>query len=1173
MAFLDPILDPIIDPLSSIAGPVEPILNPIIDLVPGLDRQMAPPIVQRLPDTLRAFENKYSDPTVASYIATLPQPVARTLIEMDRERVARGQQPISRRETAQIAETAITGKPFTPPPERKATNLFGNFLADLRQLTQSIPKIPAAMVEEVRDLGRISEFEVNDPGDIFRLPGVRMLPGAFVAGNILGGEEGASPIELARHPLFTVLDVLPAARPVARAAKMTKYGQLAADLARQTSDSFLRTRVGQYLSDAFGGDARLLSRYEATQTVKLQQQFERFFERKIKPIDEDWQKLDPGRRVQLLDLMQTGQHVMADLSDFERSIIERVEQHNLEMADIGIDMGLLERIDGEIYDRATATRLLRARGKAYYARTIQEIHDAFRTGLDPADAAARAREAIQTPSLKRSEQLNLIEGYAHNLSHRYNIEPILDTLRDVRKKEATIEDVLNEFDQLVPLDELGQPGPSRKVISRQKQFITRTNKVRRLAKRYAQQEARAFARNVPARFRPVIERALEDRVRVAYGTPENIEVVSQALRERTFDRIPGFDPEEYRKWQRELSQTWQEMRDEGIEPVFIHHVTPGREAQLRYPRVLETIRSPSQVRARASDATPYVPDLTVALSHQALEWLARRGSEQFIDTIVTHFGKKLDDIRDELLPVARRRARGNPERVAYEFQRLLNQQYVEFSPTEFLTWKSPKLTALTPGETVWLPRSVRRNLERMHNPKQNAIQAALDPVMGVFRTAVLPLSPRWHLYNIFGGGVIVAAENPNAFRFTKNAIDILRKGETTIGGERLRLADLPDDMKFALGSSARIHQEFNYRSGVTLRRILDQVNAHRVADAADFAAKHGKRLIEWSFDANAFIDDMYRIMAYLEGYDKALTKGMSREAAEAAGMGLSRKVLQQWTDLTPIERSVMRYIFPFYGFMQHIVRFAFRYPVDHPFRAAVMGAFTRAELEDYGTTLPERFLNNFFLGEPDENGNVKTISIGGMNPFKDVANYLTLSGFVGSLNPVASVVLRQLGIDPQSGSPELYPNLVYDPEMGRLSVRTGNPVQQLIEATIPQSRVLFGLAQTGSEFKELMARDPDAAARLLRSQLGLPVIFRDINVFEEIAKSEMARSEAQWQAFNEALRTGIDEEALRFPALRERLEQVRALQQQGGLQEYMPVGGAPTPLELAQEAIVRMNTP
>lgn len=1044
------------------------------------------PILTTLPDTLKAFANKYSDPDVQGYVNTLPPSIRNPLIDMDRKRVLRGQQPFSKKQLAQAAQTSLDQTAYTKPPGKKATNVFGNFLSDLGAITTSIPRIPSALIKEVKDLEQLPTQlnAAKGPADYFKLPGVRLVPGAYTAGNVLGGRKGIQ--EALTHPLFTTLDVLPAAKAtgLTEAVAESRVGALA----REAKAAVAKTRPGQYIAEAVGPRARQVAHAQEIASARVREILNPTSKaltdadiagdplavaaRSAAALDKEFPSINPERRRELTQQMQLDRNLITD--DVERAYIDRYEDILKEYEKIGIAQGEFANINGEVYDKQTARRLLKAK----------ENRDAY--------------ERVWVGGGKGSQKV------LAQLDRTYN---------------------------------------------------------------------RLQAQAVPARFRPQVQARLADRIKLTYGTPENIAQVTQAIAEKNYRAIPGWDQQEFNRWTGEVERTWQQMRESGIDPVFVHHVDPSAVASIKYPRVLEKAKSLSQARARTNDATPYVQDATVALTHQGLEWLSRRGSEDFAETIRNSFGRSYDDIAEELRPAARRRAARDPSKdVAGHLQDLIQKEWIKFNPSEFIPWKSPKVTALAKDE-ILIPKTIYRNVRRMHDPVTNGLTAAIDPVMNVFRTSVLPLSPRWHLNNIFGGSISTGVEAPGSFRFMDKAQEIVRTGETTFEGQKLRL---PEELRLSLGGSSRVHQEFSYRAGGTFHRLLGEANAARAEGLINPIRQGFNNVVQKSFDANAFMDDVYRAASYLEGYSKKIGKEgrvLSTAEREAAGMALSKKVLQTWTDLTPIERSVMRYVFPFYGFMQHITRFALRYPMDHPFRASVMGALARTELDDLGTTLPEKFLNNFFLGKPDENGNVKSIQFGGMNPFRDVSNYFTFAGLLGQTNPIAATIAQQLGLDTQTGAPELYPNLRFDAETGRLAVKSENPLQALVENTLPQSRVLLGLAQSGSEFKELMSRDPDAAARLMRSQLGLPVIFRNVNRTQEEAKAEFARMEGQQGALREALRSGSDREARRYENLRPLLDQIRTLQGEGALEQFTPTTTVPSALHMAQQAIIRQNAP
>ena len=109
------------------------------------------------------------------------------------------------------------------------------------------------------------------------------------------------------------------------------------------------------------------------------------------------------------------------------------------------------------------------------------------------------------------------------------------------------------------------------------------------------------------------------------------------------------------------------------------------------------------------------------------------------------------------------------------------------------------------------------------------------------------------------------------------------------------------------------------------------------------------------WDANGFVDNFYRSVAYLHGEKKALAKGATSDAAKEAGLKLADKILQDWDSMVPLERQIVKQIFPFYGWMHHVMKYASTYPIDHPLRASIVGSLSRAEQADWDSGLPQDF--------------------------------------------------------------------------------------------------------------------------------------------------------------------------------------------------------------------------
>jgi len=245
--------------------------------------------------------------------------------------------------------------------------------------------------------------------------------------------------------------------------------------------------------------------------------------------------------------------------------------------------------------------------------------------------------------------------------------------------------------------------------------------------------------------------------------------------------------------------------------------------------------------------------------------------------------------------------------------------------------------------------------------------------------------------------------------------------------------------------------------------------------------------------------------------------------------------------MTAFERGVMRSIFPFYGWVGHIIRRVINYPLDHPLRAAIMSSVARAEIEDLNG-LPERFLGMFIWGKPDKNGKQSAINVGAMNPFGDTADYFTMLGWATAMNPALTTVAEQLGV--RDGQLEAYPDLRWDSESGRLQVSTPGVLGSFFTNTLPQSQIAGMLIGANKDFRDRMQTDPDAAMRSLLASGGIPMPYRRVSIPMEYARTELAAYEAQSRAKGEALRTGEDSRYARsFPQLQEYLAKLRALQE------------------------------
>ena len=102
-------------------------------------------------------------------------------------------------------------------------------------------------------------------------------------------------------------------------------------------------------------------------------------------------------------------------------------------------------------------------------------------------------------------------------------------------------------------------------------------------------------------------------------------------------------------------------------------------------------------------------------------------------------------------------------------------------------------------------------------------------------------------------------------------------------------------------------------------------------------------------------------------------------------------------------------------------------------------------------------------------------------------------------------------------------------------------IRDRLHNTLPQAQVVTALLGQNEQYKDMAQRDPAAATRFLASGLTIPMLWRELNVDQEVMKAELARQAAQDKVRNEALKTGDWSEALNYPSLAEYLSAVEQL--------------------------------
>lgn len=621
----------------------------------------------------------------------------------------------------------------------------------------------------------------------------------------------------------------------------------------------------------------------------------------------------------------------------------------------------------------------------------------------------------------------------------------------------------------------------------------------------------------------------------------------------------------FRGFAREATNGWREIKQAGFDPQFVHAVSDERGLNLG--RIQPSPKTVNQAKARTFDFTPTSSDLAIGMTHQMTEWLVQKQTDRFINAMVNGdaqlatapFTATMEELKLAFEPIANARAARYGTSPAEEVAKLIDGQFARFEPNQYLS--HPKPVARSGTDVQMIDRSLLSTIEQMAAPVK--VSALWDPVMGVFRTSVLTLSPRWQIYNVLGNGVqITLGHGASWMKYAGEAREILRYASDPAGIPPAAMAKLSEGMRLSLSQLPREAAEFQFRSGAAMANAFKG----EVPGALAAASKGFHTMTDKLTKLNGWVDDAYRLMSYLDAYDKAYAKygGTMRDIrAAGGGAGITpiqaaaeaqvRKVMYSWDSMTPFERQTMRYIFPFYGFMSHVGRFAYRYAVDHPVRLAWTAAFARSEIEDWQSGLPQR-LRSMLIYNTDDKNKAQAINLAGWNPFGDVASFMTLTGWLSQVNPVVSTLAEQFGIDPRTGQANIYPESEYDPQTGRLVLRTRNPAIAFLENMIPQSQALTSAVGLNPEMDSLRRSDPAAANRLLLSSFGIPNLTREIDLPLEAMKAEGVRDNAFSQAMGNVFTN--PGESSQYPVLNSLRDQILQLQATNpqALRRYTPAG-------------------
>lgn len=1040
--------------------------------------------------------------------------------DQDIQRVMRGGSGYSDTE-ARLALTSASGTGQIIPERERGQGLAdlpGNLVKDIGDIAKAIPKLPKAIagipsdisnsVKALTDPNYAQELGMEEnpgiaPGNFPRglrnaakLPIAKWIPTLESAANLTSGEGRK---ELRQHPAAPIADLMTIGIPgskalagfkLAKAGKLTTVGKRGFQLAEGVEKTAMgRLAKGQpvraglskipFADDAINkietkiATARGFSISEA----KIKKSFTPYAT-ELNAIVKDLSLEDQAK---LYDSWTTGQipdtpelQVAYDkLSEIEFEIRDKYQFEEEKLAPV--------EIKGQewLYPKeGRGGRLLTTRHKLDFH---QDKLSGNARRLDNAVENAEKQQArFQASIAKIEEKRKKILSQTQTPYRRQRVIKLESNIKNIQKK----------------IDALW----SAKGITRAtKAYETRLKQVNDLT---AEFDKRALE-TAPAQFHPLLQQEMQyrtalklrdkvDELEIQGAAPE---IIQQAFKDFELGKYSTFfTKKEWNDLTKSIERTWQQMVMDGMDPMFVHVVNPSQFGKMGY-KPLDHDYTPGQVRERIwQNMTPTRQNVAVSLSHGALEYLRFKGNEQAFQDYLLPRSLTLEDADKALYPQILKESKKRNITLSEARNLLFDKHYKKITDIEAFSFRNPRIRAMMGGQEKYLPMEVYETWRELAYPKtQGPIRRTSERVTAAFKISLFSLSLRHAADEILGGIVMMMGRGDwRELGSIKKSIQMVKAGELPVEIFQQIDIDSPDKL-------------LQLAAGAKGARILEKV--------------YGKVNALQRF--TTFVTNIEKGMAFLGGEKRALAEGYDLATAREIGLKHVEKVFVDYHGMLPIERTVIRQIFPFYAFARYALRYVLSYPIDHPYRASILSHFAAAERDDWDSGLPQLWQSLFFLGDPDPSGNIKASNIKVINPFRDIDSMMSLQGFYSQLGPLPKIALLPLGVNTITGTPDMYPELTYDPETGSLTTKrmgVGEMLPQAISSILPPAQAIEHFVQTTQTMRNLKATNPRAYERQLYSALGIPFIPTEYNVAEARAKGEVKRYKAAQGAVSSSLR-------------------------------------------------------
>jgi len=560
------------------------------------------------------------------------------------------------------------------------------------------------------------------------------------------------------------------------------------------------------------------------------------------------------------------------------------------------------------------------------------------------------------------------------------------------------------------------------------------------------------------------------------------------------------------------------LMDEGFEPQYIPHISSTQvradETGSYGIRLLvgHGIPKPDAASARTWDMDQSRFDIMAGLHRGVKQILDRDATIEYVDKYLSPRVVSSSDLLSRVTEFYAGDVANLHGQALIDFvnQKAVEWGLVKFDPEGMFGFSMPKWGR----EAQYLDGSLVKAVQKLTQRGELPTAGVFDKVTRLFRYSILGLSPRYTAHILFGGSFLLALRSsPRALTLIKDAHAGFVEGR------------LPEELlthATNLGTTEYALRQIGEASGKNQAHLMAQEHIEVRQGIKLAAAKpvHWlKALADLNLRFTGYVVNMQRAVAFLDGAAKAeKIEGMTAERAMYEGMHHASEVMGDLRRMSPFERMVARSVVPFYGWEKHILQYVLTFPADHPWRAMMLANMAEYDTEHEQAGLPSRYQFLFFLGHPDDQGNVSVLDLRAMNPLRDVANYATLGGLISSLNPIVTSAFAMVDPSITFGGNQLYPNLTYDQFYGIETAGPQGNALTALEGVVPQ---LSALQQAMSVASAAHGSNTASAVKSIYESLNIPMFqVQHINLRQEAVKTALARYQVTKSLAATAWQTG-----------------------------------------------------